>query len=162
MTATITQAVPTLYEWMGGMPAILKLTDAFYVKVHQDALLGPVFSQAPSSHHIHVAHFIAEVFGGPTAYTDEDGGSLAGMIRKHLFRHLNESMRKRWIALLLETADELGIPDDPEFRSAFVGYIEWGTRIAIMTSNQEDTAVGEEAPMPAWGWGVPGGPYQGA
>jgi hemoglobin len=103
-------------------------------------------------HQLHVAHFIAEVFGGPKIYSIEEGSHFK-MIQKHLSKHLTEQHRKRWVLLLLETADEINLPDDPEFRSAFVAYIEWGTRIAVLNSNPDE-------PMPAWGWGVPGKPYQ--
>jgi hemoglobin len=62
--------------------------------------------------------------------------------------------------LLLETADELNLPGDPEFRSALVAYLEWGSRLAVINSALgPETAVGE-LPMPAWNWGVPGGPYR--
>jgi hemoglobin len=81
------------------------------------------------------------------------------MIQKHLFRHLTEKHRQRWVTLLLETADEIALPDDPEFRSAFVAYIEWGARIAVLNSNNENVQVDPSEPMPRWGWGVPGGPY---
>ena len=141
------------------MPAIMRLTEAFYQKVHHDPLLAPVFQHAPASHHVAVAHFIAEVFGGPTAYTTEHEGSHAKMIQKHLQKHLNEAQRKQWVALLLQTADEVDLPADPEFRSAFVAYIEWGTRIAVITSNANITGIPPDEPMPVWGWGVPGGPY---
>jgi hemoglobin len=82
------------------------------------------------------------------------------MIRHHLGRHLTEAQRRRWAALLAECADEAGLPGDPEFRAALVGYIEWGSRIAVTTSQQEQPGPGE-APMPAWDWGPPGGPYRG-
>lgn len=59
---------------------------------------------------------------------------------------------------LLACADEIGVPDDPEFRSAFVGYLEWGTRLAVRSS-QPGASVDEAAAMPRWGWGVVGGPY---
>jgi hemoglobin len=59
----------------------------------------------------------------------------------------------------METADEIELPDDPEFRSAFVAYLEWGTRIAVLNSNAEGVSVSETEPMPKWGWGEPGGPY---
>ncbi len=49
-------------------------------------------------------------------------------------------------------ADDAGMPDDPEFRSALVAYLEWGTRIALANS-QTDTVVVEHAPVPRWGWG---------
>jgi hemoglobin len=61
---------------------------------------------------------------------------------------------------MLDVADEAGLPGDPEFRSAFVAYLEWGTRLAVINSSPGATAD-EKAPMPAWGWGVPGGPYRG-
>src|SRR4051812_44758293 len=131
---------PTLFDWAGGMPTLLALTDLFYIKVHKDALIGPVFAHASPEHPMHVAHFIAEVFGGPAAYTT-GGGSHFHMIHKHFGKHLTEAMRKRWVALLLETVDELPLPDDPEFRSAFVAYIEWGTRLAILNSNSDSMPI---------------------
>jgi hemoglobin len=80
------------------------------------------------------------------------------MIRQHLNRHLTQEKRRRGVAILLETADELGMPDDPEFRSALVGYLEWGSRLAVINS-QPGAAADENAPMPKWGWGEVGGPY---
>jgi hemoglobin len=50
------------------------------------------------------------------------------------------------------------LPDDPEFRSAFVAYLEWGTRLAVINS-QPGATVTEDAPMPHWGWGEAKGPY---
>ena len=61
---------------------------------------------------------------------------------------------------LLECADEMGVPADPEFRSALVSYLEWGTRLAVINS-QPGAELGEEAPMPRWGWGEVKGPYTG-
>ena len=43
-------------------------------------------------------------------------------------------------------------PTDPDFRSTFVAYLEWGTRLAVINS-QPDAAVMEHAPIPHWGWG---------
>lgn len=110
------------------------------------------------AHQINVAHFISEVFGGPKLYT-ENGGSHFGMVKKHFQKNLTEAHRKRWMGLLLETADELKLPDDPEFRSAFVGYLEWGTRLAVMNSNVDEIDMNPNEPLPKWGWGEVGGPY---
>lgn len=150
--------VPTLYEWVGGMPVLEKLTDTFYKKVMMDELLAPVFKHMSPSHQLHVAHFIAEVFGGPKTYSTSEGSHVE-MIQKHLGRHLTEQQRQRWVHLLMESADELQLPDDPEFRSAFVGYIEWGTRLAVLNSREQTTNEDENTPMPTWGWGEPGGPF---
>lgn len=157
-----TKPVATLYEWAGGMPVFENLTAAFYKKVFQDELIEPIFRHMAPSHSVHVAHFLAEVFGGPAQYSTSEGSHFQ-MIQKHFSRHLTEQHRRRWVHLLLETADELALPDDPEFRSAFVAYLEWGTRIAVINSNLtgDDAGVAPDAPMPRWGWGEPGGPYQG-
>lgn len=133
--------IPTLYEWAGGNEALENLTKIFYSKVLQDDLLGDVFRHMDAKHPQHVAHFIGEVFGGPKQYTQQDQGSHARMVAHHVGRFLSEQQRRRWITLLLETADEVGLPSDPEFRSAFVGYLEWGSRIAVINSNSEENPV---------------------
>jgi len=46
----------------------------------------------------------------------------------------------------------VGLPSDPEFRSAFVAYLEWGTRLALANS-QPGTEPPQSAPVPRWGWG---------
>jgi len=160
MTKISNPTIPTLYEWAGGMPVFIQLFDRFYDKVLADAILEPVFKHMSAQHRLHVAHFVAEVLGGPKLYSEQEGSHFE-MIRKHLQKHLTEQHRKRWMELLLETADELTLPADPEFRSAFVAYLEWGTRIAILTSNTDTVTESPDAPMPKWGWGVPGGPFLG-
>ena len=151
--------VPTLYQWLGGLDALLKLTTRFYEHVRADPLLAPVFEHMGDDHPAHVAAFLAEVLGGPADYSAQHGGH-PHMIRQHLDRHLEQAQRARWVSLLLETADELGMPDDPEFRSALVGYLEWGSRLAVINS-QPDVVVDVHVPMPRWGWGEVKGPYQG-
>jgi hemoglobin len=85
-----------------------------------------------ADHPRHVADFVNEVFGGPKKYMEADAGSHAIMIARHIGKMLDEPKRKRWMQLLLNTADELGSPVDPEFRSALVGCLEWGSRIAVL------------------------------
>jgi len=153
--------VPTLYDWLGGAPALERLFTIFYERVPNDPLLGPVFAGMSPDHVQHVAAFVGEVFGGPKAYSSTHGGDApahANMVKQHVGRALTDAHRKRWMQLLLECADELGVPNDPEFRSAFVAYLEWGTRLAMINS-QPGADVGGESPMPAWGWGEVKGPY---
>jgi hemoglobin len=51
-----------------------------------------------------------------------------------------------------------GLPDDPEFRAAVMGYAEWGTRLAVSNSAHGATPA-PHAPVPRWGRGV-APPYQ--
>jgi hemoglobin len=57
-------------------------------------------------------------------------------------------------------SDETGLKSDPEFRSAFVGYIEWGTRLAVINSQLTRNNMNDAGPMPEWGWGEVKGPYK--
>jgi len=149
--------VPSLFEWAGGMPALERLSRVFYGRVPEDPILAPLFARMSPDHPTHVAQFIAEVFGGPPAYTAR--GGHPEMIRHHLGRMLTEPQRRRWATLIAECADEAGLPADPEFRSAFVAYVEWGSRLAVINS-QPGASADPSAAMPSWGWGVPGKPYQ--
>jgi hemoglobin len=141
---------PSLYEWAGGSAALEKLFATFYGHVREDPVLEPVFRHMDSDHHRHVAVWVGEVLGGPKTYSTERGGH-PHMIGRHAGRAITEAQRKRWVDLLLETADEVGLPSDPEFRASFVGYLEWGSRLAVMFSAPgADVSVPE--PMPTWDW----------
>jgi hemoglobin len=153
------QDIPTLYDWLGGIDVLNRLTARFYQHVKADSLLGDVFARMGPDHPSHVAAFLAEVLGGPADYSRQHGGH-PHMVQQHLNRHLTQEQRRRWVTLLLQTADELRLPDDPEFRSALVAYLEWGSRLAVINS-QPGATVNTHAPMPKWGWGEVKGPYKG-
>ena len=149
---------PTLYEWAGGQDTFEKLTEVFYAKVLNDDMLGDLFRTMSSEHSKYVAQFLSEVLGGPKLYTGESKRSHAHMISRHVGRKLDETQRKRWVQLFLESADEIGMPDDPEFRSALVGYLEWGSRMAVTNSQLSESPMDQNTPMPNWSVGEPGGP----
>jgi hemoglobin len=152
-------AIPTLYEWAGGRSVFERLTRVFYERVAADELIGPVFAHMSPEHSQHVAHFIIEVFGGPALYTGTEQGSHAHMVAHHVGKHLTEAQRRRWLQLLLDSADAVGLADDPEFRSALAGYLEWGSRLAVLNSGLTENPIDAQEPMPRWGWGETKGPY---
>ncbi|WP_420081386.1 group II truncated hemoglobin [Streptomyces sp. JL4002] len=142
---------PTLYEWMGGAEALDRLTEAFYAHVRRDEVLAPVFAGMDAEHPRHVAVWLAEVFGGPADYTAHHGGHRH-MATRHLGRGITERQRRRWADLLMDTADEVGLPSDPEFRGVFAHYVEWGTRMALIYSGPHPPPV-DAAEVPVWSWG---------
>jgi hemoglobin len=145
-------AVSTLFDWAGGEAAFRRLIDAFYDRVEADELLSPVFpGGVHEDHRRHVTAWWCEVFGGPARYTEELGG-YDRMVAKHRGLAITPEQRFRFASLMSLAADDAGLPDDPEFRSAFVAYVEWGTRIAQHNS-QPGADVVEHAPVPRWGWG---------
>lgn len=150
--------VPTLYEWAGGHEALQRLINAFYDRVEVDDLLSPFFpGGVHEEHRQHVAAWWGEVFGGPRTYTESLGG-YEHMLSKHLDLGITREHQFRFVSLMSLAADDAGLPRDPEFRSALVAYLEWGTRLA-MGNSQSGAEVTEHAPVPLWGWGV-APPYQ--
>ena len=144
---------PTIYEWAGGEDAFERWLNAFYDLVEGDEQLAPLFGgRVSQEHRAHVLLWWTEVMGGPAAYSEELGGYPA-MLAHHRGLEITPEQRLRFVTLLSEAADRAGLPADPEFRAAIMGYAEWGSRLAMHNSGA-DAEVVEEAPVPRWGWGV--------
>ncbi|HEX3781106.1 MAG TPA: CDGSH iron-sulfur domain-containing protein [Pseudonocardiaceae bacterium] len=142
---------PSVFEWAGGFPALLRMTKIFYAKyVPADPLLSPLFADMSPDHPERVAAWLGEVFGGPEAYSGTYGG-YARMISQHLGKHLSDEQRARWVSLLGQSANDAGLPNDAEFRAAFNSYLEWGSRIAVENS-QPGALPPQGMPMPHWPW----------
>lgn len=154
--------IPSPAEYAGGLPAFEKLTACFYAKVAKDEILAPVFAHMSPDHPRHVAAFLAQCAGLGPVYSGERSESAAmhDMVGEHLGRHLTEVQRRRWVGLLVDAADEVGLPDDPEFRSAFMAKIEWGSRVAVMNSQLTENPVRPSDHLPRFGWGSVRGPYE--
>lgn len=146
--------LPTLYSWAGGDEPVRRLIDAFYDRVEADELLTDFFPDGVSeTHRSHVAAWWSEVLGGPTTYTDAHGG-YASMLNHHIDLDIQPEQRHRFAATMSLAADDAGLPEDPEFRAAIIGYLEWGTRLAMHNSAPGADDVVSQAPVPKWGWGV--------
>ena len=93
--------------------------DCFYDRVERDELLSPYFpggvsEDAPSARR----HLMVGVLGGPARYTQELGG-YEKMLAHHRGLAIAPEERHRFVSLLSSfAADDAGLPDDPEFRSA--------------------------------------------
>lgn len=145
--------LPTLHEWAGGDAAVRRLIDAFYDRVERDKQLAGFFPGGVTEvHRARVAAWWCEVLGGATTYTARLGG-YPTMLDHHRGLAITPGQRHRFASTMSLAADDAGLPDDPEFRAAIVGYVEWGTRLA-MSNSQPRADVVADAPVPRWGWGV--------
>jgi truncated hemoglobin YjbI/CDGSH-type Zn-finger protein len=142
---------PTLFEWAGGFPALLRLTRRFYeTHVPEEPLLARLFGSMSPDHPERVAAWLGQVFGGPPAYSDRYGG-YDRMISQHLDKGITLEQRALWVKLLSRSADDVGLPADAEFRAAFTAYLEWGSRIAVENS-QPGVHPPPKMPVPRWWW----------
>ncbi|MFF2115764.1 group II truncated hemoglobin [Kitasatospora sp. NPDC058184] len=141
----------TLYEAVGGIDVLRRLSRTFYRGALADPLLAPVFADFTPTHIEHVAVWLAEVFGGPTGYTDRLGGHQA-LLRAHLGLAVTEEQRLRWMELMAE-AVRAELPEDELLRRRVLEYFDWGTRIAEdVSGSPAGTDLGDPGPTPRWGW----------
>ncbi len=67
-------AEPTLFEWVGGLPALTRMTRLLYEKlVPADPLLAAAFADMPPGYPEQEAMRLGEAFGGPVAGQDDAG-----------------------------------------------------------------------------------------
>jgi len=154
---------PTPYEWAGGLTALTRMTRLFYEKHGPaDPLLALLLADLGPGQPQRLARWLAEALGGPASGggPGSSGGAGGGAdVRAAAIgettEEFGEEQRARWAALLAVSADEAGLPADPEFRSVLSSCLEWASRTAL-TMSAAETAP-RQVPVPRWGWG-PGGP----
>jgi hemoglobin len=145
-------STPTVYEWAGGRDALERWLNRFYDLVESDEMLARLFGgRVSEEHRRNVTTWWCEVMGGPADYSAHEGG-YEHMVAKHEGLAITADQRLRFVTLLSQSADDVGLPADPEFRAAIMGYAEWGTRLAAHNS-QPGAEVVKHAPVPRWGWG---------
>lgn len=147
---TFNGAMGTLYEDVGGIDGLHRLSNAFYDRVLADQLLAPVFVNFTPTHVDHVAVWLAEVFGGPEDFTTRLGGHHA-LLSAHLGLAIRDEHRKRWLELMSDAIEEM-LPGRPELHDTLMAYFDWGTAIAQDVSQSPvGTDLGKPGPTPRWG-----------
>lgn len=89
------QTNASLYDRIGGRPALAGLLRYFYADVRQQAEIGPIFAAHVSDWPAHldkIADFWSGVTGGPALYRGP-------MPFKHLHLHLGERHFQAWLGL---------------------------------------------------------------
>ena len=148
---------PTMFAYAGGAEALQALAETHYGRCVTDPLLSEVFgSEAHPDHVARLADWLGEVLGGPDRYTQLHGGHHA-LLRQHAGRGITEEQRRRFVEIFLESADAVGLPDHPVFRTRLREYLDWGTGIAKDVSQSSEVLETDE-PVPVWGWGAAGPP----
>jgi CDGSH-type Zn-finger protein/truncated hemoglobin YjbI len=140
---------PTLFEWAGGLPALTRLTQRFFETfVPTDELLAPLYAELEPDLPVRMAVWLADAFGR----NDRPDDSAATVAALFGMSGMTEQARRRWVAVLDRSADEVGLPDDAEFRSALLSFVEWVSRTA--------TAPAAADASRRWDWSPAGRPLR--
>jgi hemoglobin len=98
------QEAISLYEAIGGRPAVVAAVDVFYGRLLADAILGPLFPGGVGARHrAYVVTALGEAMGGPERYRGPD---LTGA---HRGLGISDAQFDRAAAHLGATLDELGV-----------------------------------------------------
>jgi len=143
---------PTVYEYAGGDAAFLALARAHHQRCLDDPELNHPFSHE-DQHPQHVerlASYWAEVMGGPPTYSQQCGDQ-SSLLQMHAGNGPIDDLGRRFVECFVLAADDAGLPEDQEFRSALRDYMVWAVSDVLVYS-----PVGSEVPdgtaMPHWSW----------
>jgi hemoglobin len=140
-----------MFEFAGGNQAFLALAAAHHERCLRDPELNHPFSHGVNPEHVErLAHYWAEVFGGPARYSDLHGGHSA-MLETHARHGAGQDYGPRFVACFMQAADDVGLPDDAEFRTALRSYMEWATQ-EVISYAPSDAQVPGNLPVPRWTW----------
>jgi hemoglobin len=142
---------PSIYSVAGGEPAFLALAAAHHARCLEDPVLNHPFSHGVNPDHVsRLAHYWAEVFGGPPLFSQFHGGHSA-MLTMHAGQGMQDDLGERFVRCFVEAADDAGLPDDPELRNALRAYMEWAVA-EVMEFNPSGSTVEPDLAMPHWSW----------
>ncbi|CAH0118300.1 MULTISPECIES: globin [unclassified Paenibacillus] len=102
----------TIYEALGGAPAVRRLVEAFYPRVQKHPLIGPLFPEDINPVMEKQYMFLTQFFGGPSLYSDEYGHPM--MRARHLAFEVTKERAEAWLGCMEEALEEIGV--EPELR----------------------------------------------
>jgi hemoglobin len=142
---------PSIYEAVGGAPALLALAADFHARCLLDPVLEHPFSHTGNPEHVQrLAEYWGEVLGGPPAYSGSYGGHTA-MLALHANQDAESDLGDRFVAVFDEAVAGAPIPEDPELRAALHDYMAWATD-EVMAYSPRDAVVPKGLPTPRWHW----------
>jgi hemoglobin len=143
---------PSMFEFAGGWPAFLALAAAHHQRCLDDPVLNHPFSHPGHPQHVErLAGYWAEVFGGPSRYSAVSAGHSA-MLRIHAGMDAESDLGHRFVECFVQAADDVPLPDDPEFRRELRNYMEWAVK-EVDRFNPGGSVVPTGLAMPHWSWG---------
>ena len=98
------QEATSLYEAIGGRPAVVAAVDVFFRRLLADPELAPYFpGGVDARHRRYLATFLGEALGGPRRYRGPD------IATAHRGLGISDAQFDRTAACLYATLDELGV-----------------------------------------------------
>jgi hemoglobin len=142
---------PSIFEFVGGEPAFLALAAAHHERCLADPVLNHPFSRPGKPEHVQrLADYLAEVFGGPPAYS-RTGDGHSSMLVMHAGQGADHDFGERFVRAFVQAADDAGFPDDAELRASLRAYMQWAVA-EVLGYSPHGSRVPDDLPVPRWSW----------
>jgi hemoglobin len=137
----------SIYDAVGGAPAMLALATDFHARCLADPMLEHPFSHSINPDHVGaLARYWGEVLGGPPAYA----AGHSRMLEIHAHHRMELALGDRFVEVFDE-AVAATLPAGDELRRVLHNYMRWAMD-EVMVYDPKDSVVPEYAPMPRWGY----------
>lgn len=99
----------SIYDNLGGADTIRRLVEAFYPKVQENPLLGPLFPDDIYPVMEKQYMFLSQFFGGPSLYSDAYGHPM--MRARHLAFPVTPERAEAWLGCMRNALEEIGVEE---------------------------------------------------
>ncbi len=141
----------TMLEHLGGLERLKEFVDHFHHSALADNLLHEMFTKSKPTHAAHLFAFFEEVMGGRKVYSKHHNG-VEALFDAHANLAITDLQRRRFVELMLEAADAVGLPDDERFRSALALRINNGSMFSMTLSQPGAGRLSPWPPVGTYDW----------
>jgi hemoglobin len=142
----------TMFEHVGGEETLRKLASAFHHAVMDDPLLAPLFAYSGPRHAENLTKYFTEVFSGPALFTEELGG-FEYIKNRHARLRITEEQRTRFVELMLRAGEEVGLPTDERFQTAWRTWVDRAAGFSMKASHLTDEQLAAvHSSLGRWDW----------
>lgn len=99
----------SIYDNLGGADTIRRLVEAFYPKVQENPLLGPLFPDDIYPVMEKQYMFLSQFFGGPSLYSDAYGHPM--MRARHFPFPVTPERAEAWLGCMRNALEEIGVEE---------------------------------------------------
>lgn len=141
-----------VYDAAGGADGLLRLANAWHIRVMADELVSHAFSHGfHPEHSQRLAAYWAEALGGPTTYSDSFGDETS-VVRMHSGNGPHEEMDRRAIACFDSALADVGLDGDERLRQVLHDFFAWATRTTMSQHQRSADDVPDGLRIPRWSW----------
>ena len=141
-----------MYEAAGGSPGMLRLAEAWHLRVLADEVVSHPFRHGYAEDHLpRLAAYLGEALGGPPLYTERYGDE-SHVVRMHSGNGEHADMDNRAIRCFDEALTDLGHDPDERLPRTLHDYFAWATRGAMSRYHDSADEVPDGLRLRHWSW----------